>query len=337
MTILGQEAKDRGFCTKYCWMTCKLGQGGIFVIFSMQYLYYVVCKSMIKYSFMFCFRFTFLCDKWLAVEQDDGMVERIISVTSHQTLTSYDQLISDHARFNATENHLWLSMIIRPQQSTFTRVQRLTCAYALLFLTMITSCMFFRTDNEVRPNQVSIGIIKFSLTTLYVSFISILIATVPIFIVTFIFKKSRPKETSNSLDKKKNDRKPFSDVQNEKEAEDEDVFMDDYFNFYKEERLPLPHGMVYVGWTILVLAIVSSGFFVILYSMEFGKTKSEEWLSTFVFSFVESLFVLDPINVRTVLFKFNYCISVVLLFSVPIHFLSRILGDCHGDSNGHLI
>lgn len=323
MTILGQGAKDRGFCTKYCWMTYKLGQGGIFVIFSMQYLSYVVFKSMIKYSFMFCFRFTFLCDKWLAVEQDDGMVERIISVTSHQTLTSYDQLISDHARFNATENHLWLSMIIRPQQSTFTRVQRLTCAYALLFLTMITSCMFFRTDNEVRPNQVSIGIIKFSLTTLYVSFISILIATVPIFIVTFIFKKSRPKETSNSLDKKKNDRKPFSDVQNEKEAEDEDVFMDDYVNFYKEERLPLPHGMVYVGWTILVLAIVSSGFFVILYSMEFGKTKSEEWLSTFVFSFVESLFVLDPINVRTVLFKFKllYFSSVAFFLYQSIFFL----------------
>lgn len=38
----------------------------------------------------------------------------------------------------------------------------------------------------------------------------------------------------NSFDKKKNDRKLFSDVQNEKEVEDEDV-MDDYVNFYKEE------------------------------------------------------------------------------------------------------
>lgn len=39
----------------------------------------------------------------------------------------------------------------------------------------------------------------------------------------------------NSFDKMKNDRKLFSDVQNEKEVEDEDVFMDDYVNFYKEE------------------------------------------------------------------------------------------------------
>lgn len=39
----------------------------------------------------------------------------------------------------------------------------------------------------------------------------------------------------NSFDKKKNDRKLFSGVQNEKEVEDEDVFMDDYVNFYKEE------------------------------------------------------------------------------------------------------
>lgn len=39
----------------------------------------------------------------------------------------------------------------------------------------------------------------------------------------------------NSFDKKKNDRNLFSDVQNEKEVEDDDVFMDDYVNFYKEE------------------------------------------------------------------------------------------------------
>lgn len=39
----------------------------------------------------------------------------------------------------------------------------------------------------------------------------------------------------NSFDKKKDDGKLFSDVQNEKEVEDEDVFMDDYVNFYKEE------------------------------------------------------------------------------------------------------
>lgn len=39
----------------------------------------------------------------------------------------------------------------------------------------------------------------------------------------------------NIFDKKKNDRKLFSDVQNEKEVEDDDVFMDDYVNFYKEE------------------------------------------------------------------------------------------------------
>ncbi|XP_062611722.1 uncharacterized protein LOC134273545 [Saccostrea cucullata] len=250
-------------------------------------------------------RYVFLCDKWLAVEQDDGMVERILPLTSNQTLTSYDQLISEHARFNATENHLWLSMIIRPQRSNFTRVQRLTCAFALLFLTMITSCMFFKTDDEVRPNQVSIGIIKFSLTTFYISFISILIATVPIFIVTFIFKKSRAKDTVTNLKKEedKKEKSPDDEYYNEEE---------DTVNFFKDEKLPLPHGMVYVGWTILILAILTSAFFVILYSMEFGKTKSEEWLSTFVFAFFESLFVLDPINVIVM------AILVAILFRKPV-------------------
>jgi polycystin 1L2 len=246
----------------------------------------------------------FLCDKWLAVEQDDGMVERIISVAMRENLTSYDQLVSEHTRFNATENHLWLSMLIRPQQSNFSRIQRLTCAFALLFLTMVTSCMFFRSDDEVQPNQVSIGIMKFSLTTIYVSFISILITTVPIFVITFIFKKSRSKSSEDVFNVNKADDKEHCPTVKEDADNDECDAEDGCVNFYKEEKLPLPHGMVYVGWIILFLAIVTSGFFVILYSMEFGKNKSEQWLSTFVFSFFESLFILDPINV-SVSFVYN--------------------------------
>lgn len=95
--------------------------------------------------------------------------------------------------------------------------------------------------------------------------------------------------------------------------------------------------MVYVGWIIFVLVIVFFGFFVILYSMEFGKMKLEEWLLMFVFLFVELLFVFDLINVRIVFFKFNYCILVVLFFFVLIYFFFWILGDCYGDFNGYFI
>jgi hypothetical protein len=43
---------------------------------------------------------------------------------------------------------------------------------------------------------------------------------------------------------------------------------------------------------------MGSAFFTILYSMEWGKQKAEEWLSTFVLSFFQSVIVVQPIKVR---------------------------------------
>ena len=239
-----------------------------------------------------------MCDKWLAVEQDDGMIERVLPVCNTDALSSYDQLISQHARFNATENHLWLSMLIRPQKSNFTRVQRLSCALALLFLTMIASAMFYRDSANVQPSQVSIGILRFSLTSLYTSFMSILIATIPMIAITMIFKKSRgPKNQGVRGDIEANFLEKIRGRRHNKEK-DYRKDSDHYIEFLKENELPLPHWMVYVGWLLLFLSVVVSAFFLILYSMEWGKSKSETWLSTFFLSFFESLFVMDPLNVR---------------------------------------
>lgn len=43
--------------------------------------------------------------------------------------------------------------------------------------------------------------------------------------------------------------------------------------------------------------MVVPAFFVILYSMQWGKERSNAWLSTMVLSFVQSLFVIDPLKI----------------------------------------
>ena len=52
-----------------------------------------------------------------------------------------------------------------------------------------------------------------------------------------------------------------------------------------------------VGWFLVVLSCVASAFFLLLYSIEWGKEKSEAWLATFFLSFTESIFVVDPLKV----------------------------------------
>lgn len=60
----------------------------------------------------------------------------------------------------------------------------------------------------------------------------------------------------------------------------------------------LPWWCVYVAWCLVFLLVATSGFFTILYSFEWGREKSLSWLISFLFSFFESILLVQPIKVR---------------------------------------
>lgn len=240
----------------------------------------------------------FLCDRWLALDQDDGQVERVVPVCGRDNLVAFNTLFAQHAQFNLTENHLWLSLMIRPERSPFSRVQRLSCLMALLFLTMIANAMFFKSSSEDQTasgNEVQIGFLRFSLSTVYVSFIGIALTTPPIMFVTMVFKKCRPKVELNHKNKETAEKLDKKVKGNMKKELDKLAFNGE--DFFTKDHLPLPYWMAYVAWVVVWLAVITSAFFLILYSMEWGKPKAEEWLSSFFFSFFESLICVDPLKV----------------------------------------
>ena len=70
-------------------------------------------------------------------------------VTLKDEIMTFDKLFSEHARVGITDSHLWFSCFLRPERSTFTRVQRVSCCFSLLLLTMLTSAQFYQPeDNE---------------------------------------------------------------------------------------------------------------------------------------------------------------------------------------------
>ncbi|XP_069125495.1 polycystin-1-like protein 2 [Argopecten irradians] len=163
---------------------------------------------------------------------------------------------------------------------------------------MISSAMFYRTDDG--QNQVTFGPLKFSLTSLYISFMSIVISAIPVFLMTVLFQKSKKKSIIKEMDEKAvtkfanlPDIAQVDEYSRRRSVGDEMVFL-------------LPYWCVYVGWGLAVCSVLLSGFFVMLYSMEWGKTKSENWLLCFLFSFVESVLITDPIKVITVAFIVSY-------------------------------
>ena len=52
-----------------------------------------------------------------------------------------------------------------------------------------------------------------------------------------------------------------------------------------------------MAWLLIIGAIGASAFFIVLYSMSWGKQKSEEWLMSFIMSIIESFTFIDPLTV----------------------------------------
>ncbi|GFR82711.1 polycystic kidney disease 2-like 1 protein [Elysia marginata] len=52
-----------------------------------------------------------------------------------------------------------------------------------------------------------------------------------------------------------------------------------------------------IAWVIVGLTALTCLFFVVLYSMEWGRDVSEQWLSAFMLSFMQSMFIVDPFKV----------------------------------------
>ena len=191
--------------------------------------------------------------------------------------------------FNSlTDGHLWFSAYKRPCYGQFTRAQRVTCCVLVLYLTMIVNAMFYRSgENLLKPNQITLGPLRFSLSQIAISFQSIAITLPPTFLVLMLFKNSKP-STYKPSRYMKNDQKL------KKEADE--IISNGPSDFPGNGFLP--NWCVYIGWLLAILAICASGFFVILFSMQWGKTKSEEWMTTFILSSSESLFLVDPVKVR---------------------------------------
>lgn len=91
-------------------------------------------------------------------------------------MTEFSHLFTEKTTKSLSDGHLWFSVIARPPQSRFTRVQRVSCCLCLLFLSMLTNAMFYeKGDSE--QNSFTFG--PFALSPEQVkslSFINVLIS-----------------------------------------------------------------------------------------------------------------------------------------------------------------
>ncbi|XP_063447140.1 polycystin-1-like protein 2 [Mytilus trossulus] len=163
---------------------------------------------------------------------------------------------------------------------------------------MISSAMFYGQNTG---SQCSIGPIKLSLSGIYISIVSAIIAAPPILLVSYMFRSSKPRS--------RNEKKTLTNTKDNSEMTLKSGEEDNNADVTDDSEFSLPFWCRYVAWGIVTLAVFTSGFFLILYSMEWGKTKSEEWLLCFFMSFIESILLVDPLKIIMISVIFSWIVK----------------------------
>ena len=114
------------------------------------------------------------------MQSDYGKTFAAFKAAVREEKAKFTYLLQRTVRSKFTDGHMWASVALIPFRSPFTRTQRLSVCICALFLSMITSMMFYQTEENVEtPYQITLGPIKFTLQQLWVGFISAVIAVPP--------------------------------------------------------------------------------------------------------------------------------------------------------------
>jgi polycystin 1L2 len=79
----------------------------------------------------------------MAVEKSDGKLLRELFVASEYQKREIKYLIKKEGENFLREYHLWFSVFNRPVQSSFTRLDRVTCCFVFYYLSMLLNILFY--------------------------------------------------------------------------------------------------------------------------------------------------------------------------------------------------
>lgn len=95
----------------------------------------------------------FICNKWLGLDKDDGLIERLLPVCGSAQKNDFNYLLEKETKYKLNDGHMWLSIISRPIYSSFSRSERLTCCFVLLCMSMLMNIMYYDTQPEEANNN----------------------------------------------------------------------------------------------------------------------------------------------------------------------------------------
>ena len=112
-------------------------------------------------------QFYFICEKWLAVEKDDGKIERELFVAYEPQIRALKYILLKQSKTKFIFVHFWLSIFNRPVQSVFTRLDRVTCFFVFFYISMVLNILYYQQSSNVFDSK--IDFVLFTITKEQVS------------------------------------------------------------------------------------------------------------------------------------------------------------------------
>ena len=233
---------------------------------------------------------TFMCYTWLAVEKADGIIDRTLTADSaEEKRMNFKMSFQNRVAEEFGNGHLWFSVATRAPRRRFTCVQRLSCCLSLLLTTMLASAMFYEfvPGHDKQQGTLRLGRLVVNLRQLIIAVESLLVVLPVNFLIVGIF--SHVTTNTNLLRQRQLRYTVTGGFSIHKVTEK--------FRLQRGLRFTLPHCFVYLAWVLCFMSSVVSATFVILYSLQWGKNTSEDWLISIVMSVFVDIFVSEPVKI----------------------------------------
>ncbi|CAH1266463.1 PKD1L3 [Branchiostoma lanceolatum] len=215
----------------------------------------------------------FTCNDWLSSEKGDGKVQKVVHASTKEELTSFTNVFNEATRDVVYDKQLWASALVAAPGSSFTKAQRLSCCFTILKTMMLASAMWYNAENTATdPRVLNLGFVRFTIEELYISVMTVLTVLPVNLMLLQLFRMEAPLSVNT----------PEMSIRPSKQ----DNFRKAFFRLAK-----------CVAWVTVFLVSTISAFFVILYSMDWGKERSDSWIKAFILSFMGSSCVVDTLQI----------------------------------------
>ncbi|XP_078686948.1 polycystin-1-like protein 2 [Branchiostoma floridae x Branchiostoma belcheri] len=213
--------------------------------------------------------YQFICYDWLSGDRGDFQVQKVLHVATREQLDCFSSQFRENTDAMFYDQHLWTSPFVSPEGSSFTKSERLSYCCAVFSSMMLSNAMWYKSDEGfVTKNTVyDLGFVQITLQELYVSLMTVVIVLPVALVPAKLFRMERAISITVP-----------------------GIRRSSSCGFFRER---LSRWSKTMAWLLVTLVSIVSSFFVILYSLDWGREKSEAWLKAFFFSFVLSSLVAE--------------------------------------------